>query len=228
MKLEIKKFKFGGTIKGVIIANLIMLFILFMSLLQSKTTHDIALRTYTDVFLTTGILVRATFSIFAAVLISKLIIDEYKNKTINILFTYPINRVKLMVAKLTIVLIFSFVAMIISNFFLDSSMFILNVFVNFIHDPFKIYTLVKSLTNILIYSISFSFINLIPVYIGMIKKSSSATIVSSIILVTLLNNGNSQNSLSSITIIPIILALIGIVAAYLSIKDVEKSDVTNC
>ncbi len=227
MKLEIKKFKFGGTIKGVIIANLFMLFILLISIYASQTDKEMTLNTYNNIFLFTGILVRATFSIFAAVLISKLIIGEYKNKTINILFTYPINRKKMMVAKLAIVLIFAFTAMIISNIFLNSSLFILNIFTPFIKDSLTPSILMKISINTVIYSVAFSFVSLIPVYVGMQRKSGSATLVTSIIIISLLNSGFKGNSLSSIIIIPIILALIGIVAAYLSIKDVEKSDVVN-
>lgn len=228
MKLEIKKFKFGGTIKGVIIANLIILGFLFISIYASQTDKEMTLNTYNNIFLFTGIFVRATFSIFAAVLISKLIIDEYKNKTINILFTYPINRKKIMIAKLGIVLIFAFTAMIISNIFLNSSLLILNIFTPFIKDSLTPSILMNLSINIVIYSVAFSFVSLIPVYVGMQRKSGSATLVTSIIIVSLLNSGIKGNSLSSIIIIPVILALIGAVVAYLSIKDVEKADVTNC
>ncbi len=227
MKLEIKKFKFGGTIKGVIIANLIILGFLFIFIYASQTDKEMTLNTYNNIFLFTGIFVRATFSIFAAVLISKLIIGEYKSKTINILFTYPISRKKIMVAKLAIVLIFAFAAMIISNIFLNSSLFILNIFAPFIKDSLTVDILVENSINILVYSTAFSFVSLIPVYVGMKRKSGSATLVTSIIIVSLLNSGFKGNSLSSIIIIPVILAIIGAITAYLSIKDVEKVDVVN-
>ena len=110
---------------------------------------------YNDVFLYTGIMVRATFTIFAAVLISRIIIGEYKSKTINILFTYPINRKKIMVAKLAIVVIFTFTTMVISSIFLDFSLFILNIFVNFIQDSINQDILVKNLINIVVYSVAF-------------------------------------------------------------------------
>ena len=59
--------------------------------------------------------VRAVFIIFASTLIAKLIIGEYKFKTITLAFMYPISRKKLMVAKLAIVMLFTFSMIIISN-----------------------------------------------------------------------------------------------------------------
>jgi hypothetical protein len=98
---------------------------------------------------------------------------------------------------------------------------------NSIQDSLTVDILIKNLINIIVYSIAFAFVSLIPVYVGMRKKSGSATIITSVILVSLLNSGNKGNSLSSIIIIPIILAIIGAIASYLSIKDIEKVDVIN-
>ncbi|MBZ9688603.1 ABC transporter permease [Clostridium estertheticum] len=227
MKLEIKKYKITGYIRNVIIANLIISGILFMVIFASKADMEVPFSTYNDAVLLTGTIVRATFSIFAAVIISRIIIGEYKSKTINIMFLYPINRKKIMIAKLAIVVLFAFTSMVISSIFANFSLYILNIFVNFIQVPLTQEILVKSLINIVVYSAAFSFVSLIPVYVGMRRKSGSATIVTSVILVSLLNSGNSKNSLGTIIIIPLILAIIGAVAAYLSIKDVEKVDVLN-
>lgn len=39
-----------------------------------------------------GIFVRSVFIVFAGVLIAKLVIGEYKNRTITVMFTYPVSR----------------------------------------------------------------------------------------------------------------------------------------
>ena len=229
MQLEIKKFKMKGILKGVIIANLIIFAFLVMGIFASKADNEMIFGSWNDTFLFTGIFVRATFTIFAAVLISKIIIGEYKSKTINVLFTYPINRKKLMLAKLVIVAIFTFTSMLISNIFLSFSLFILNIFMNFLQDSLTINILLPNVINMAVYSLAFAFISLIPAYVGIIRKSGSATIVTAIILTSLLNSGNANKgyTLSSIIIIPIILAIIGAVCSYLAIKDVEKDDVIN-
>ena len=86
IKLEIKKFKLNKNVKTVMIINLIILAVLLLGVYSLKfNTKENMFRNYSDVFLYTGTIVRATFSIFAAALISKLIIGEYKSKTINII-----------------------------------------------------------------------------------------------------------------------------------------------
>jgi len=227
MKLEIKKFKMSRYLKGVLIANLIILGVLFIVVYGSKTNTDTVLSNYNDVAFVVGTFVRATFSIFAAGLLSRIIIGEYKSKTISILFLYPINRKKIMVAKLAIIVIFTFAAMVLSSIFLNFSLYILNIFVNFITVPLTGDVLIKNLINIVVYSAVFAFVSLIPLYLGMRRKSGSATIITSVILVSLLNNGSKGHTLTSIIIIPIILAFIGVATAYLSIKDVEKADLVN-
>ena len=117
--------------------------------------------------------------------------------------------------------------MIISNIFLNFSLFILNIFVNFIQDSITVNILMNYIINIIVYSVAFSFISLIPAYVGMIRKSGSSAIITSIILVSLLNSGSKGYNLSNIIIIPIILAIIGAFVSYLFIKDVEKVDVIN-
>lgn len=227
IQLEIKKFKMKGSLKGAIIANLSILAFLLLSIFGTKANNEMIFNSWNDTFLFIGIFVRITFTIFAAVLISKLIIGEYKNKTINILFTYPINRKKLMIAKLFIILLFTFIAMIISNIFISFSLFILNMFMNFISESLTMDILLPNLINIALYSLIYSFISLIPVYVGMLRKSGSSAIVTGVILISILNSGNKGNTLSSIIIIPIIFAIIGVISSYLFIKDVEKVDVLN-
>lgn len=226
IKLEIKKFKINKNVKAVMITNLIILAVLLLGVYSSLFDNkETMFKNYSDVFLYTGTIVRATFSFFAAALISKLIIGEYKSKTINIMFSYPINRKKIMVAKLAIVVIFAFTTMILSNIFLVFSIYLINIFANFIQVPLTQDILVKNLINIFAYSGVFAFVSLIPLYVGMKRKSGSDTIITSIIMVSLLNNGSNGDTLSSIIIIPIILAIIGVFVAYLSIKDIEKVDV---
>lgn len=227
IKLEIKKYKIGGYLKAVVIANLVILGFLFVAVYISKIDREVPLDSYDAVALFTRSFVTATFSIFAAVIISRIIIGEYKNKTINILFLYPVSRKKIMVAKLATVVIFAFTSMLISSLFLNFSIFILNIFSNFIEIPLTQDVLVKNLISIVGYSATFSFVSLIPVYVGMRKKSGATTILTSVILVSLLNSGSNGDSLGSIIIIQLIFAVIGAVIAYLSIKDVDKADVIN-
>ena len=48
-------------------------------------------------------LVRATLIVWEAVFLCVFIIEEYRNRTISLLYTYPVNRTKLLLAKLLLV-----------------------------------------------------------------------------------------------------------------------------
>ncbi|MCZ4150352.1 bacitracin ABC transporter permease, partial [Escherichia coli] len=61
---------------------------------------------YAEFMSLTDILIRITFIIFASVILSRLVIEEYKSKMIQVLFTYPQQRKKMMQAKLLIVYVF--------------------------------------------------------------------------------------------------------------------------
>lgn len=89
MRIEMRKMKLGWYVRGAFFANFIILGFLWMvTFTEGKDTFQ----TIDDTFLVTGTFVRAVFIVFGAVLISKLVISEFKNKTILVMFTYPINR----------------------------------------------------------------------------------------------------------------------------------------
>ena len=226
IKLEIKKFRIDF-LKGPIIANLIILTLLVTAVFLSKATKEVSFTDYNSMFLGISTYVRPVFIIYSAVLISKLVIGEYKNKTINIMFTYPIKRKKIMISKFIIVVVFCFTTMLFSTIFLDLSMYGINRFGHFFNDTLTMKLIISNLINIVVYSIAFAFISLIPIYVGLKRKSGSAAIVTAIILSSALSSGSNGYSLSSIIIIPAILAIVGAVIAYVSIKDIEKVDVVN-
>ncbi|WP_235700159.1 ABC transporter permease [Clostridium senegalense] len=170
-------------------------------------------------------MIRATFIIFASVLLAKLIIEEYKNNTITILFMYPINRKKLIMAKLIIVASFTFVTTVLSNIFIDSALCIINNFYNFTTDKITVSLIINSFRNIFISGLLSAGISLIPLYFGMKKKSVPTTIISAIIIVSIVCSNGNGISLNSIIAVPITLALIGVFIAYLSIKNIEHVDI---
>jgi ABC-type transport system involved in multi-copper enzyme maturation permease subunit len=97
MKLELRKFKIQSYVTGAIIASMLILAtIILVFIVERETEEEIIFNNYTNSFLIIDTLVRATFIIFGAVLISRLIISEFKERTISILFMYPISRKKLM------------------------------------------------------------------------------------------------------------------------------------
>ncbi|MEO4055033.1 ABC transporter permease [Solibacillus sp. CAU 1738] len=225
MRLEMKKYKLGSYVRGAIIANFIILgFLLFISLI-SKIEGEVELENYDMALTIIDSFVRATFIIFAATLIAKLIIGEYKNKTITTLFMYPINRKKLIVAKLAIVILFTFCSIIISNILITTIFSFISVTYQLIPDTLTSALIMQQIPSMLMHAIAASGMALIPLYFGMRKFSITTTIISSLFIVMIVSSNSGDFSLNDIIVIPISLALIGISVAYLAIRNIEKMDV---
>lgn len=225
IKLEMKKVKMKGYLRGAAIANLVIMGITAILIFASIDEGEAEMLNCNFMFSVTDTLVKATFIVFASVLISKLIIEEYKNNTISLLFMYPINRKKLISAKLIITAVFTFCAIVLSNLFITSVLYISNSYFGFLQDNLPASILVKNIGTILINGLSSACIGLIPLFFGMIKKSVPATIVSSILIVSVVFSNNNGHSLNSIIAVPLTLALVGITVAYISIRNIEHVDV---
>ncbi|MBU3091011.1 ABC transporter permease [Clostridium sp. CF011] len=224
MKLEMKKVKMGGYIKGAIIANIIIIAMLVAIIFVSKHEGEIEFTSILFTFSMVDRMVKANFTIFASVLIARFIIEEYKSNTITVLFMYPISRKKLIMAKLLIVVLFTFISTVLSNIFIDLVLCIINNFYNFTPDKLTSSTIIRSFMTIGINALASTGMGLIPLYFGMRKKSVPTTIVSSILIVSIVCSDMGGVSLSNIISISIALSIIGGFIAYLSIRNIEHID----
>ena len=89
----------GWYIRGALIANVIIMGFMWLISYSEKADGGVSFQSTDEAFLIIGTFDRAVFIVFGAVLIVKLVISEYKNKTILVMFTYPISRKKLLTAK---------------------------------------------------------------------------------------------------------------------------------
>lgn len=226
IRLELRKSKFTF-LKGVLIANLAILG--FMILIAFTGMDEGDFGTYGDLFQGVSVFVKAIYIIFASVLISKLVIDEYKNNTITVLFMYPVPRKMLMAAKLIIVFLFTFLTIWLSNIVISG---ILAGVGYFLPDLIQ-GTLTMDL--VMTYSMQAGMdalyaagIGLIPLYFGMRRKSVPATIVSAVLIVMLISSGfgNGGFRMGDLLGISVSLALAGVAIAYFSIRNIEHQDVS--
>jgi ABC-type transport system involved in multi-copper enzyme maturation permease subunit len=225
MKLELRKFRIGSYIRAAIIANIIMLGLISLISLVEEIQGEMPFTDYGMAFSIIDTLVRATYIVFAAVLISRFVIDEFRNKSISVLFMYPINRKKLIAAKLLIVVLFTFIAVITADLFVGICFYVLNLFSPVVPEPLTISVAATHLMKMVMSALATSLVSLIPLYFGMRKHSGSATVVSSLIVVLLVCQNTGSFSLYSIIAVPITLSLLGVAIAYMSIRNIEHVDV---
>ncbi|MEK4854497.1 ABC transporter permease [Paenibacillus sp. FSL H7-0756] len=226
IRLELRKSKFTF-LKGVLIADLAILG--FMILIAFTGMDEGEFGTYGDLFQGVSVFVKAIYIIFASVLISKLVIDEYKNNTITVLFMYPVPRKMLMAAKLIIVFLFTFFTIWLSNIVISGILAGIGYFLPDLIEG----TLTMDL--VMTYSMQAGMdalyaagIGLIPLYFGMRRKSVPATIVSAVLIVMLISSGfgNGSFRMGDLLGISVSLALAGVAVAYFSIRNIEHQDVS--
>lgn len=236
IKLEIEKHNLKRYIVAAVISNLIISLFLFMMIategdssipeeLGEGLSYSALVPNLSAGFDLLDSLVKTVFVVFASVLIARLIIDEYRNKTISVMFMYPISRKKLIWMKLMIVMVFTIGAIFLSDVFQAVFLFLLNKIMHFTPDTLTPLQASQAAIKFATGAVAFSGVGLIPMYFGMKKKSVPATIISAVLIVTVLCSNNGDLSLSSIIYIPIALTLLGIVIAYLSFRNIEVDDV---
>lgn len=225
MRLEMKKFHMSSYIKRAIIANFVIIGIMFMLLFITKIEGDPGFENYQTVLSLIDSTVRAVFIIFASALIAKLIIGEFKYKTITLAFMYPINRKKLIASKLAIIVLFTFSAIIVSNVFVTAVFCVISSNFHLLSDTLTISLIIQRIPVVIMNAIAASCIALIPLYFGMRKYSIPITIISSIFIVSVVSSNTGNFSLNDIIFIPIALAIIGISVAYASFRKIEKMDI---
>ncbi|ASS69751.1 ABC transporter permease [Bacillus atrophaeus] len=225
MRIELKKMKLGWYARGAIIANLILLGFLWMVSYVEKIEGEETMQTIDESFLIIGTLVRGVFIIFGAVLIARLVISEFKNKTILVLFTYPVNRKKLLASKLMIAFGLTFITILISNVFVAFAFFFLNSIYHMIPGEVTSDIISQQAVKMAVFAFGAAGTSLVPIFFGMRKYSVPATIISSVIIVMAISSTTSEFSLSSIVYIPLSLAAVGLVFSYLAVRKVDKTDV---
>ncbi|MGN4444370.1 ABC transporter permease [Bacillus cereus group sp. MYBK79-1] len=226
MKLELKKFKLGWYVRGAIIANIAILALMIFTSIVAQVEGDPEMRDPQTILLMASTVVRATFIIFGSVLIARLIISEYKNKTILLMFSYPINRKKMMASKLAITAIVTFITVILSNILVVGVFFGIDSYFSILPNSFTVDQLMQEGVNLVPLAIATAGISLIPLYFGMRKRSVPTTIVSSLIVVSIAINNTPMFSTATFLPLQLVLAAIGVAIAYYGIKNIEKEDVT--
>ncbi|MBS9801823.1 ABC transporter permease [Bacillus toyonensis] len=230
MKLECKKHQLSSYFKSVAICIIAIFAAVSLMALGMKAEGDMLFSDFTQNMALANIFIRITFIIFSSVILSRLVIDEYKNKTIQLSFMYPLQRKMLMSAKLTIVFCFCFVSTIIATFIISLLVYFVSPMMGLIETSATIGEIIAIVPATIISAFMISGISLIPLFFGMRKKSTPTTITSAVIIGMLISGnvgaGNDQVSMFDFIAIPIVLCLLGIFISYLSFRKIDKIDVT--
>lgn len=229
IRLEWKKNNTGKYIRNAIIMSaLICLFIFALCYLGIANDPDTGIPDAAPgksaVSSSIELFTSMAFLIFTSVMLATYIVSAYKNKTMNLMFSYPIKRKKILISQMLAVWIFNFTALMLTKLLIYGVIFLGSQFMvssfpldyNMASTGFYIQLILKS---IVIVTMSF-----IALFIGMAMKSSKAAIVSSFLLIFLTQANVGDFSLSDNVILPVALIVLSLIFAFLSIHNVETKD----
>ena len=153
------------------------------------------------------------------------IIGAYKNKTMNLMFSYPIKRQSILISKMLAVWIFNFTACILTKVLVYGLLFAVSKHMRtYFPVDYNMFAASFYLQLILKAAITIS-IGFIALYIGRLFKSSKVTLISSFLLIILLNGTIGDITLANNAVFPILLVGISILCAFLFIQGAEQRDI---
>lgn len=225
IKLEWEKNNIKKYMRNAAVMSGAIIVLLFAAIgQQMRTGGKIDLRNEHVFCVSVELFTNMPYIIFASVMMASFIISEYKNKTIFIMFSYPIKRQKILLAQMLSVWTFNAAALIITKLLAYGIFSFVSRFIDV--DMREIsFSRFSFYFQIIISSIMMISICFIALLIGIKMKSSKATIVSSVILVCLTQGNIGAYTLADNFVFYIILFILSIISVFLTIYNIDKVDI---
>ena len=165
------------------------------------------------------------FLIFTCTMLAGCVTSAHKKKTMQLMFTYPVRRVKLLAAQMLAVWLFAFLAMAAAKVLLYGLLFAAGQFLepDFPMDYTMlapgIYLQIVCKTTVTV-TVSF-----IAMPMGHLFKSAKATMITALLLLFVMNGTVGEFSLADNALVPLVLTAAGVACAALTLMGCEKRDV---
>ena len=221
IRLEWKKNNILKSIRDAAITTAVLLVFMLMTAGELETQETVEMYGKGMLDSSVALFIHASYIVFAGVMIAAYIVGAYEKKMMNLMFSYPIERKRIILAKVSAVWIFNFLAMVTSKIVIYVALVLSKSFMGITAQSIPIGELSFWLDIVLSSMVSISFIAL-P--IGLKMKSSKAAIVASVLIVCF-----TQGNIGGATLVnslPFygILLVAAVVSVYLSIYNVETKD----
>lgn len=223
IRLEWKKNNTLKYIRNAGITTIILLLFMIMAARELETEETIQVYGKGMLDSSVGMFVHISYMIFTGVMIANFIVGAYEKKTMNLMFSYPIKRSKIILAKVYAVWIFNFVAMVSSKIVIYFALILTKSFTGITTESIPIgalsFWLEIILSSVVMVSISF-----VALFIGLKTRSSRATIVASVVIVCFTQGNIGSATLANNILFYIVLSAVAAGAVYLSICNIETKD----
>lgn len=203
--LELKKFRVARNILFAFAAILFSIFFISVSLVDSMADPEQTKDTFESTFMVIGLLMSFIFLVYSSVLTARLVIGEYSQGTITIMFSYPLNRQQLIASKLIIILIYTAISMAMGYLLCGGYIIAADKIFDMLEGTFQIALLQTWIPTAIGSIVVCMILALWPFIIGMLRKSVPATIITSVIVIVLRQVVIAKNSTNQETTLQILL-----------------------
>lgn len=167
---------------------------------------------------------KAAFLIFESYLLSRIIIDEFKRRTIFQLFSYPIPKIKLLWGKIISVILIACIAQFSAYLVIQLLIKLVAILNESNYIP-----VANQLINLAGITFGTVLIGLLPFVLGMIKHSTAITIFTGLGLAALLSNaspGSLSNNIADNLFFLIFASFISLMITSFSISSISRQDLS--
>ena len=167
---------------------------------------------------------KAAFLIFESYLIFKIIIDEFKRRTIFQLFSYPIPKIKLLWGKIISVILIACIAQFSAYLVIQLLIKLVAILTESNYIP-----VANQLINLAGITFATVLIGLLPFVLGMIKHSTAITMLTGLGLAALLSNvspGSLSNNIADNLFFLIFASFISLMITSFSIYNISRQDIS--
>lgn len=164
------------------------------------------------------------FIVFTGVMLSSFIVSAYENKTMSLMFSYPIRRWKVMVSKMLAVWIFNFIAMAAGKLLVCAVVVLTREYTHITAESIR-FDQASLYLQILINSALMVSVSFLALPVGLAARSSKAAIVASVVIVCFTQGQIGEFTLSGNLDFYILLIALAAVSVFLSLWRIEMRDV---
>ena len=164
------------------------------------------------------------FIVFTGVMLSYFIVSDYENKTMSLMFSYPIRRWKVMVSKMLAVWIFNFIAMAAGKLLVCAVVVLTREYTHIAAESIR-FDQASLYLQILINSALMVSVSFLALPVGLAARSSKAAIVASVVIVCFTQGQIGEFTLSGNLDFYILLIALAAVSVFLSLWRIEMRDV---
>lgn len=224
IKLEWKKNNIMKYVRNafVMICILLLLLIAIAGELEADQTR----LAYGNSMLRSGVelFTNMSFIIFTSAMLASFIVGAYKNKTMNVMFSYPISRKKILLSQMLSVWIFNFTGLVLSKILIYCALVAVKKFTYITAESIALGSSMFYM-EILVDSAVMISISFIALLVGLWMKSSKAAVITGVIIVCFTQGNIGVYSLVGNIPFYIILLAISAVSVFLALYKIEKKDV---